>query len=1307
MSYKNQVLFLFFILITTVVIGQATSSLPKLIPPSPEVAQLVKLGNLSTGMHTGAANVDIPLVEVNTGNLKLPISLQYSTNGIRVNEIASRVGLSWNLVAGGSISRTVHDEDDLDIGVTQLSPPASFNADNGNTALVNYVSQALYDNYDTEKDEYAFSVNGLSGKFYIANTGQPKQITHSNMRVEKVGNYFVVTEATGNKYYFGTNSITEKTKSFDIHGNNRWDKFAQTGWFLTKIAASNGEEIIFDYAPITIKTMLGPSQSEIATPANNQIGSECSPNPCTPSGWGVPNFNFVEYNTHYLTSITTNTGIKIYFVYESRNDIGGDNRLKRLLVHQISNGVSKQIKDYSFNYEDRPIVGETNKRFYLKEILTNPCNEIWSDAPSNLGLTTPPLQTTPLMHEFEYNVPENLPSQYSLNQDYFGYANAANNTQHFIPKHPSSNYSTYLYAPQGADREPYFPKMVAGSLKKVKYPTGGTEEFEYEQHRLPEQAYNYAYTNTSIQGRGKQPAQSPNVYNFNFTSTATLGLKVHLVTSNNPTGPFAGQNGYWYPEDGHPLLELRLKRVSDNVTLVYKKHDVYANENVDYSSYLLPNTQYKIELSVYGLSTYGIANIQYNPTVTPYWNNKPVCGIRVKKIVAYDPVTNKYNNKIYKYHTVNDPAKSSGFGQIMPDFFKEYINGGVCMGSATGTTGYYECSNFVQFSSSSISDNVSFGSSPIAYKTVIETDDENFANGMVEHDFRTETPYAGAVPILGITMPALPTSMNTTLDGTETKTTYYKKIANGYKILKTIENFYDYDTRVGSIEYNYLIRRRFGGPGNPFQYVSENLKPYDVCAYTYRNAWSYLTSTVTKEYSNTSNDYVEQTINYTYDNIAVALPTKVTTANSKGQMVVSENYYPTYFNIPPYTNMVAKNIISPIVQTKQYKNNNLLSTTTTNYVDWLGNGNIILPQTIEQQKGNMLNEIRLRYHSLNSVGKPLQVSKEAGTNMAYIWDYNGRLPIAEVQNAAANDIAYTSFENLNNRGNWVVGGSQTNDPNADLTQHWIVYEDEGVTGKYAFGGRLTKTLNPSQQYTITIWSKNGATVPTVNNIPGSFMQTKVGWSLYKWNITTQANVVIQGNKIDEVRLYPTAATMVTYTYFPNVGITTMANAANYIVYYQYDNFGRLLLVRDIDKNIVKQYDYKYWQHIAPCASTAPQWELTGNTRCEISPITNTYTGIKQAEERNENNCSSTYLQTRWATIPTPQSECLPGANCNGADKRMVNAVCETGVKIFMSSTPAQTGQWICTYKYVWSDGYESGLFTEISNVNCTPILTDI
>ncbi len=107
--------FLFIVFLLFILKAKAQDFGENLVPPSPDAAALSKGAFYDISNYTGIANISVPIHTLKSGDLSLPISLNYFAGGFTVAEEASWVGLGWTLSAGGVITRQVKGLDDFGI----------------------------------------------------------------------------------------------------------------------------------------------------------------------------------------------------------------------------------------------------------------------------------------------------------------------------------------------------------------------------------------------------------------------------------------------------------------------------------------------------------------------------------------------------------------------------------------------------------------------------------------------------------------------------------------------------------------------------------------------------------------------------------------------------------------------------------------------------------------------------------------------------------------------------------------------------------------------------------------------------------------------------------------------------------------------------------------------------------------------------------------------------------------------------------------------------------------------------------------
>ncbi len=288
-----------------------------------------------------------------------------------------------------------------------------------------------------------------------------------------------------------------------------------------------------------------------------------------------------------------------------------------------------------------------------------------------------------------------------------------------------------------------------------------------------------------------------------------------------------------------------------------------------------------------------------------------------------------------------------------------------------------------------------------------------------------------------------------------------------------------------------------------------------------------------------------------YEYNSYHLPSKVTTINSKGKSLVSEKKYPfNYSGITVLDDMVDLNMLNYPVESIDKSGTNPLRSVRTNYKNFGLSSLRIYPEEVEESLMGNSYQKSVNYFDYTSSGKIVSLAKANNYYLSYIWGYKNQHPIASIVNAPVKDVFHTSFEE---------DGNST----------------DAFTGRKSKTGGFSKALSglTDGDYIFSYWKKIGS-----------------AWYFHSMVLNViygEINFGTTGH-IDEVRFYPTNSQMTTYTYDPLIGMTSQCDLNNQVTYYEYDGFGRLNLVRDHDKNIIKKVCYNYTGQEESCLTYGNQ-----------------------------------------------------------------------------------------------------------------------
>ena len=180
------------------------------------------------------------------------------------------------------------------------------------------------------------------------------------------------------------------------------------------------------------------------------------------------------------------------------------------------------------------------------------------------------------------------------------------------------------------------------------------------------------------------------------------------------------------------------------------------------------------------------------------------------------------------------------------------------------------------------------------------------------------------------------------------------------------------------------------------------------------NIWRHnLSKTTSKIYDTNGLNPVITNDTYTYN--TYNLLSSTTTSRSDGTTSSVTYNYPGDFSTVPYTTMVQKHILSPVIESETLLTNGSITKITDatfrQYVEFYGKYKTELVKKLETTSpipsGNTYNMKEAISYDYNSNGRMILSQPKDGMTTAYIWGYRGQYPVAKIENAKPQTMVIT------------------------------------------------------------------------------------------------------------------------------------------------------------------------------------------------------------------------------------------------------------------------------------------------------------
>lgn len=1045
---KQNITALFFCLSIGTALAQTStngqSTLPNIIPPSAESYKLGTFGNIPVSLFTGNANVNIPLTSYETKNIKLPVSLSYYSNGIKVDDMNGATGLGWTLNAGGVITRIIRDLPDEDHQSTTIVPENIDGLGVTNPIIMQFFQDASHGDVDTEQDFYMASFNGIQIKFIFNRKGIPVIYSQKDVIIEgkSGGPSFTITTDNGMKYYFTDQETTSNRTSGDGHSMM---SISASAWYLTKIEdTTTGETVFIENTDGGYSAVISQSQTlSYTSPTGEPMFSTCQ-NPA-----------FIRYPqaSELISHNQTVNGKQIKRIYSSNPAYGEilfdygqypqNTDFKNLtrVVKKLGNTVINNI-DLTYNFT-------VNKRLFLTSVNDN---------------------ISKSLHQLEYIDPQEFPARLAFSRDRWGYYNGVSTNNKLVPALKKLNGWGNYY---GAVTEVIPEKTVIGMLKKIIYPTKGSSEFFYENHiKVEKNALLVEAQSTGVQIKATSDDNSTNITSsVTFTPIKSEEIRLGGGASFNSQQCDSNDN-----LPGKHRAVATLRKANGQAVELYSKSPSGTVSNIGTSAtfpgvvdsfYAFVQKDEPLTLSLRTIfvcvrstvaATYTEREAVYGDKVVP------IGGVRIAKIV--DSTENGIaTTRKFVYKDLNEQISEAEVVR-MPEFEEIVKEARTCYiyNPNLGVNVPNSVERFPYFVVTSTNINQLYATHPnVFYKTVQEIVE---GKSNIIHKYSTDTDVFGN-KLYGEN---IRNSQWTNLGWNNGREIFTKYLDGNNNLVRTVElNYVEDPSRKYQVD-GFSIRKNYDHPFT--QSVSKTCTADDVTRATdvtycstdhnhkYPSVWSKNciasgANNITQQYKDLCygkaigevvafDDYLDNLDIMQYKNISYFeyLKTQKTTDYLDGKALKTETEY--FYNNPKHSQlnrqktthpdlsvdetsyqyahekgnqlMIDKNMVGIPMETvaTQTAGNatKTLSRTETLYPSVLPHpvtGNFVQPLSVRSYDILNLSKVNteVTYDRYDSKGNLIQYTTKDGIPVSIVWGYNKTLPIFKVEG-----VTYSQIENL-------------------------------------------------------------------------------------------------------------------------------------------------------------------------------------------------------------------------------------------------------------------------------------------------------